>query len=182
MQCIIYDLEATCWEGEPYAEQSEIIEIAAYKVDRYGEIKGPFQSFVKPILFPRLSPFCKKLTSIEQKVIDKAREFDEVLEDFLDWVGEYPEESIFCAWGRYDPLMLKRDCELHDYPYDWLVRTFNVKTAYQELKGRHKPLGLIRSCEKEGIDFKGTPHRAIWDTYNMLELFMKYYRDWNLPI
>lgn len=182
MQCVIYDLEATCWEGEPYADQSEIIEIAGYKVDRYGEISGPFQSFVQPILFPKLSPFCKRLTTIKQSEIDAAPTFDEVLDDFLDWIGEYPSETVFCAWGKYDPLMLKRDCRLHGYPDEWLVHSFDVKNAYQELKGLSRPVGLSKCCDIEEIEFQGTLHRAIWDAYNLLQVFMKYYPYWNLPI
>ncbi len=182
MQCIVYDLEATCWDGEPYADQSEIIEIAAYKVDRYGKITGPFQSFVKPMLFPKLSPFCRRLTTISQSEIDKAPQFGEVLDNFLDWVGDFHEETVFCAWGKYDPRMLIRDCDLHDYPDDWLVNTFNVKSAYRDLKGHNRAVGLIKGCEIEDIDFEGIPHRAIWDSYNLLQLFMKYYKSWEIPI
>ncbi len=182
MQCIVYDLEATCWDGEPYADQSEIIEIAAYRIDRYGEIEGPFQKFVKPILFPRLSPYCMDLTSIEQADIDTAAEFDEVIGHFLDWGEILQKETVFCAWGKYDARMLCRDCTLHDIDYSWLNRTLDVKQAYNKLKGHKKALGLMRSCRKENIDFEGTPHRAIWDTYNLLKLFMKYYGEWNLPL
>lgn len=180
MQCVIYDLEATCWEGEPLADQSEVIEIAAYKVDRYGDISGPFQSFVRPILFPILSPYCKNLTRIKQSDVDTAPEFAEIIDDFLEWVQNSGEETLFCAWGKYDPGMIRRDCELHNYPADWLQNTIDLKKKYAENRGLKKPLGLIKSCDKEDIDWEGTPHRALWDTYNLLKLFMKYYGEWNL--
>ena len=72
MNYIIVDLEATCWEG-CQVNKMEIIEIGAVCLN--GNNLYPiseFQQFVKPMINPVLSGFCKNLTHIKQKQIDLA--------------------------------------------------------------------------------------------------------------
>ena len=107
MNFIVYDLEATCWEGNPPNLVQEIIEIGAVKINRYGEETGTFSRFVKPILNPSLSLFCRQLTTIGQSAIDKAMAFGEVVEDFKAWAGVSADvECLFGYWGRFDRKML----------------------------------------------------------------------------
>jgi len=64
---VIIDFEATCEHQAPVNYQQEIIQFPAVLVDiRNGIVIDQFDSFVKPVLNPKLSSFCKELTGITQ--------------------------------------------------------------------------------------------------------------------
>jgi 3'-5' exoribonuclease 1 len=175
---IIYDVEATCWEGSPRNRQQEIIEIGAVLIDRYGECRSSFNRFVQPVLNPILSPFCKELTTIEQSDIDRADGFISVVEAFQDWAEIFDEEYLLCSWGTFDKKILISDCELHDIESDWVEHHINIKQQYKEIKRMHRPKGLKSSVKAEGFEFTGTHHRGISDAENLAKLFTKYLDEW----
>jgi inhibitor of KinA sporulation pathway (predicted exonuclease) len=75
MTYIIYDLEATCWQGRPDGYTIETIEIGAVKLDDYGDILSEFDAFIRPKIHPVLSDFCQSLTSISQIDVNRAEQF-----------------------------------------------------------------------------------------------------------
>ncbi|MEM1215060.1 MAG: 3'-5' exonuclease, partial [Bacteroidota bacterium] len=113
MHFIIFDIEATCWEGRPPSMTPETIEIGAIKMDNYGDVLGSFQRFIRPILHPQLSHFCRRLTNIDQVDINRARDFPRVIEDFQDWIDVWDEDYLLCSWGNFDQKILRQDCDLH---------------------------------------------------------------------
>ena len=54
-----------------------------------------FHSFVRPVINPKLSEFCKSLTGIEQETVDKAEVFQDVLIRFESWMKSH-------GLGKYD--------------------------------------------------------------------------------
>lgn len=181
MNHIVFDLEATCWESESEAsgKRREIIEIGAVMINDDGKILSRFESFVKPILHPTLSEFCKRLTSISQIDINQADEFVEVIEDFKDWIGFYDhEEYILCSWGFYDKSALKKDCILHDLDNEWVNAHISLKDQYPRIKNTGRAVGLKKAVESEGFDFEGTAHRALTDAENTAKIFIKYLNLW----
>ena len=175
---IIYDLEATCWMGRPPGMAQETIEIGAVAVNGYGEDLGSFNRFIKPVVNPILSSFCKELTSIDQITINRAKKFPEVINDFRDWIEDFEEDYYLCSWGKFDKTMLQRDCRLHNEEEDWLDFHVNLKNQYQTLKGLRHPRGLAKTVEKEGFEFEGIHHRAIADAANLAKVFVKYIDEW----
>ena len=178
MNYIIYDIECTCWDDHLEKNEQEIIEIGAVLLDSYGELVGTFNKFVKPILHPRLSPYCRDLTSIEQFQIDRSDHFPEVIEQFQDWAEIFDEDYVLCSWGSFDKKMMIKDCELHDMESDWIEHHINVKRQYYEFKGLRRPRGLKSSVEKEGFEFTGIHHRGISDAENLAKIFIKYFDEW----
>ena len=178
MNFIIFDLEATCWQGRPTHMVSEIIEIGAYKLTPYGEVLSQFNRFVRPILHPQLSAFCQELTSIDQVQINRSQRFDQVVEDFQDWIGVQEEDYLLCSWGNFDRKMLVQDCELHNLESEWAHQHINLKRQYQEIKRLRKPRGLHSAVEKEGFEFTGIHHRGIDDAHNLAKIFAKYLDEW----
>lgn len=178
MYYIIFDLEATCWQGKPANKTQEIIEIGAVKLDRFGEVMDEYSRFVRPVLNPVLSAYCKDLTSISQIDINRADTFVNVVEDFQDWIEIFDEEYLLCSWGYFDKKLLTQDCDLHELEIEWLDPHINVKRQYQELKRLRKPRGLMHAVEAEGFDFTGTHHRAIADAQNLVKIFLKYLDEW----
>ena len=118
MNFIVFDLEATCWQGSPRSMVQEIIEIGAVKLNSFGEVTGTFNRFVKPVMNPRLSAFCQELTSINQQEIDRARSFPQVIEHFQDWAEIFEQDYLLCSWGNFDRNMLIQDCLLHKLEED----------------------------------------------------------------
>jgi len=180
MNYIIYDLEATCWEGNALDLEQETIEIGAILLNDYGENIGSFNRFVKPILHPYLSPFCSYLTSIEQSDVNRASTFPKVIEEFKDWAGIYDTDYILCSWGNFDKIMFERDCTLHQIEFDWCEHHINLKKQYQNFNRLKKPIGLKSAVTKEGFDFDGIHHRAISDAENLTKIFLKHFDVWQV--
>lgn len=178
MNFIVFDLEATCWKGRPRSKVQETIEIGALRIDRYGEVTGTFNKFIKPVLNPMLSSFCMELTSIDQVAINRAEKFPSVIEQFQDWTGIFEEDCIFCSWGNFDRKQLVADCELHDLSHDWLEQHINLKQQYQQIRQLGRPRGLHSAVEKEGFEFEGTHHRGYDDAYNLAKIFGKFIDEW----
>jgi inhibitor of KinA sporulation pathway (predicted exonuclease) len=175
---IIFDLEATCWEGRPEHLVQEIIEIGAVRLNRFGEIEDVFNSFVQPVLHPTLSVFCRQLTTIDQRDIDRSQTFPQVIDAFQDWGDIFYEEYLLCSWGNFDKRMLVQDCKLHGLEHDWAERHINLKQQYHEIRKLRRTRGLRSSLEREGFEFEGTQHRGIDDARNLAKLFNKYVDEW----
>ena len=177
MKRIIYDLEATCWEGQPFAKQQEIIEWGAVCVDEFGDISDHFQSFLRPQLAPYLSTYCRKLTGIEPNDVLNAPGFREVADAFYDWLP-VGEEAIFIAWGKKDLIFLQNDALLCDYDISWMQPQYDLKNAYQKKKGLSRPVGLKKALKANQIEREGEEHRAYWDALNTANLYVFHMGDW----
>jgi 3'-5' exoribonuclease 1 len=178
MNYIIYDLEATCWETPPPGYVQETIEIGAYKVNEYGEIRGKFNRFVRPLAHPNLSLFCKQLTSITQEDINRAKTFPEVINEFMDWGRIYEDDYLLCSWGSFDRKMFEHDCKLHRLDSEWTLKHLNLKEKYTKTKRMRNGIGLRKAVEKEGMVFTGQHHRGISDAENLTKVFLKFMAEW----
>ncbi|MBK8554776.1 MAG: exonuclease domain-containing protein [Lewinellaceae bacterium] len=180
MQYIVYDLEATCWEHMPIGYVQETIEIGAFRINQYGEVRGKFSRFVKPVVHPNLSPFCRQLTSITQEDINRAGIFPDVMDEFLDWARIDTDDYVLCSWGNFDRKMFAADCRLHRMDERWTEKHINLKEQYRLLKGMRNGIGLKKAVEKEGHLFSGIHHRGISDAENLVKLFLQYLDHWNV--
>jgi len=179
MRYIVLDLEATCWRGILRPNRQEIIEIGAYKLDEFGTVLGRFTSFIKPIVHPYLSTFCKRLTTIQQSDVDNAQTFPFVLRYFLDWVHEEDDEFAICAWGNDDLRLLEQDCDLHKEDKAFLRNYLDVKHRYNIMIGRpNQMLGLKAAVKHAGFSFEGDAHRAMPDAFNLCKIFIKHIDEW----
>lgn len=178
MQYIIFDLEATCWNGNPMGRQQETIEIGAVKLDEFGQQIETFNAFIKPIIHPNLSAFCSELTSIHQPDVDSANTFDRVIEQFIHWIDPNEQSYLLCSWGDFDKKQLVRDCQYHEIDIQWLNPYINLKKQYQEIQRLPKARGLKSTVLKEGFEFEGIHHRGIYDAINLAQIFTKYLDSW----
>jgi inhibitor of KinA sporulation pathway (predicted exonuclease) len=177
---IIYDLEATCWENMPPGYIQETIEIGAFRVNQYGEVRGKFNRFIRPVVHPTLSPFCRQLTTITQEDINRARTFPAVIEEFWDWARIEEEDYVLCSWGSFDKKMFISDCRLHRMDTSWAEHHVNLKEQYKGFKRLRHSIGLRKAVEKEDILFTGIQHRGISDAENLAKLFLKFLGNWSL--
>lgn len=179
MVFIIFDLEATCWDNKPAHMVQETIEIGAVAIDGFGEEVGRFQSLVKPIIHPNLSGYCYDLTSIDQSEINRSADFNEVFNEFIDWIEEFDEDFLLASWGDFDRHQLVLDCKLHDLEFDWISeKHIDLKTQYHKFKRLRRNHGLKHVLEVEGYEFEGEQHRALTDAENLSILFNDYIDEW----
>jgi 3'-5' exoribonuclease 1 len=177
MNYIIVDLEATCWEGRE-ANKNETIEIGAVLVNEKKQIISEFEQFVKPLMNPILSDFCKDLTSISQPQVDDAPLFPEAIQRFQSWIQTNSEPFLLCSWGFYDQKQLERDCLLHGLETNWLKSHISLKHQYANIKSLRRALGMKNALLNEKMALAGTHHRGIDDARNITQIFLKYFDDW----
>lgn len=178
MKFIIYDIEATCWEGRPPGMIQETIEIGACEVDRYGQVQDYFSRLIRPVIHPTLSHFCRKLTKIDQVELNRARDFSRVIDDFQDWIGVDDDDYLLASWGNFDPEQLRADCRLHKTDDFWLDEHINLKAQYRDIKGLPKKRGLKAAVKHEGYEWEGEQHRALIDARNTVKVFQSLIDMW----
>jgi inhibitor of KinA sporulation pathway (predicted exonuclease) len=168
---LVIDFEATCCDrGTVPRHAMEIIEFGAViaEADDF-RIVDEFQSFVKPVRHPRLTPFCTTLTSIRQADVDVAPAFPECIAAFEVWLSRY-RDFAFCSWGDYDRTQLQQDCDFHRIHNPISAPHRNVKRLFGERQGRTKKYGLSDAIREAGLAFSGTHHRGIDDARNIARL------------
>lgn len=177
MKYFVFDLEASCWNDNSQHRQ-EIIEIGACIVDEYGRLDKTFSSFIKPVVNPSLSKYCKSLTGITQEEVDKAKTFPKVIEQLMDWAEIPDEQYVFCAWGAADLKLLQNDAILHRIELEWLEPYVDIKSQYHHNKEIDNPSGLYKVLKKNGFEFEGQRHRALSDATNLARIIAKYIDEW----
>ena len=177
MKYIIFDLEATCWEKKDINFKHEIIEIGAIKYNNEYSKISEFNCFVKPIIEPTLSQFCKELTSINQIDIDNALSFKKAIHNFKNWIVT-SEDYLLCSWGHYDRRQLVSDSILHKIDNEWTNNHISLKHQYAHFKKLKKPIGMRKALEMENIILEGIHHRGIDDARNIAKIFLKHKSQW----
>lgn len=171
--CVI-DFEATCSEDNSVPRhEMEIIEIGAVMVDATTlDAVSEFQSFVKPVIHPRLTKFCTELTSIRQVDVEFSYTLPQVVGKFSAWLKHYPYH-LFCSWGDFDKTLLERECANKQAIYPFNHRHWNLKTAYAKNQGMRREFGLASALKQMNIPFQGMHHRGI-DDARMIAKLMPY--------
>ncbi len=167
---LVIDLEATCDRGGlmPPAE-TEIIEIGAVLVRGRGfQVESEFQTFLRPVHRPRLTPFCTELTSITQADVDAAPTFPHAIALLGAFIGG--RDALFCSWGEYDRNQFKRDAKRHRTGLPFGDRHLNLKALFSETLGEDERYGMAGALRRVGLPLVGTHHRGIDDARNIAQL------------
>jgi len=187
---LFIDLEATCWDDSLWLRGTmEIIEIGALLCDDgLNYLKG-YDLFVQPIN-KELSDYCKRLTGIKQKYIDKAPDFKSVFKTFCIELSEFCESSIvkipndkgfidvgvvgktdasiYC-WGDYDVKQLLQDCGRWGIKYPFGYEYVNVKNEFYKKYG--KKCGLYGALDIIELQPYGVHHRGFDDAVNVYRIY-----------
>lgn len=167
---LVIDFEATCCDrGSVPRQEMEIIEIGAVMTDAAFRVVDEFQSFIRPLRHPSLTPFCTRLTSIRQEQVESAPTFPECVLAFESWLYCY-RDFAFCSWGDYDRSQLQQDCDFHRIANPIPVPHRNIKRLYAERRGLTGKYGLSDAIASAGLAFAGTHHRGIDDARNIARL------------
>jgi inhibitor of KinA sporulation pathway (predicted exonuclease) len=168
---LVIDVEATCSDDESIPRsESEIIEIGAVLVDGLTfDAIDEFQSFVRPVRHPRLTPFCIELTTIRQIEVEIARHFPDVMRELLIWVRPY-HHVLFCSWGKYDRIQFERDCRFHRIRYPFGKSHLDLKSAFAKRQALRHPVGMSTALRSVRLPLRGIHHRGIDDARNIARL------------
>ncbi|MBA4493327.1 exonuclease domain-containing protein [Paenactinomyces guangxiensis] len=179
MYLFVIDFEATCYEKNPPPRFfSEIIEVGGVIVNpQTREVINEYQTFVKPVLFPKLSLFCTALTSITQEQVNQGIPFAQAVQELRTFSTKYP--SIFCSWGHYDRKQLKRQCNNFQVSYPFSAKHINLKEAHSQFYNVRR-MGMKGALLYHGLSITGTHHRGIDDARNIAKITQKMLAEgWN---
>lgn len=175
---IILDFEATCDDQRPLRPQ-EIIELPSALVSLDARaVVAEFEAFVRPIHHPRLTRFCRELTSIRQEDVDAAPAFGEVFARHQRWLAEHrltADTALFVTCGHWDlRTMLPRQCAVASPPITRVPaiyrRWHNVKLSYGKAVGQGRPGGMADMLAGLGLPLEGHHHRGIDDCRNIARI------------
>jgi 3'-5' exoribonuclease 1 len=167
---LVIDLEATCDDrGAVPRHEMEIIEIGAVlarasTLDPVDE----FQTFIRPVRHPVLTPFCTELTSIAQSDVAGAPRFPEAIDALRRFLGDC--DALFCSWGDYDRNQFDQDARYHRVTLPFRGRHLNLKKRFSAELGTTRRFGMAGALRRVGLHLVGTHHRGIDDARNITRL------------
>jgi len=129
---LVFDVEATCVQGQDFNWCNEIIEFPVVLLrweDKTPDGKAStlvkvdeFHTYVRPTFRPTLSTFCTSLTGISQSHVDSAPTFAEMIPQFKEWLVK---NHLLCPRTERK---LERFMWCTDGPFD--IRDFVVKQCF----------------------------------------------------
>jgi len=181
---VVIDLEATAGQdGQGRQTNNCIIDLGAVYLDEKLEVKGTFQSLVKPS--EPITAFITKLTGITGAMVEGEPPFNEVGPTFSRWVEGLAgtlKKVRLAAWGNYFDIPLLRknynDAGL-DFPFPGTA--LDVKTLaflWLSQSGRRTDkIGLEFFAEHFGLKVDGSWHRALTDAQVTAGTLVAIWRD-----
>lgn len=164
MKYLVADFEFTVFlngPGKPRAFFPEVIE-AAWAIFEDAQEHSPYQTYVKPQFFPKLTTDCYNITLIEQADVDTGISYSELLEKIAQVY--VPGEMKFVCWGDSDQLVLTEACNRYKLPcpIDW-SDYLDLAIAYKEWTGKEKTPSLKTALEETDCKREGFDHLALHD-------------------
>lgn len=192
---VVLDFEATCEPGRRIEDQ-EVIEFPFVVVDaQTAAVVTEFQRYVRPLLRPKLSDYCRELTGITQEAVDHAQPFPIVFQEALSFLracnlGDGPGERRYCmvTCGDWDlKTMLPKQIQVSSsstaltqcrsptpsIPQNWFqwcnIKKFVCTTASAFPNGKCPTYvsGMMELLHRLGLSHTGREHSGIDDCRNI---------------
>lgn len=167
---IVVDLESTCWQDAPPANQeSEIIEIGVALLDLQTHQISPPESILITPERSQVSRFCTVLTSLTQELLDAdGISFLTACKKLEKNYGS--RERTWASYGDYDRRMFERQCQARGVRYPFGVTHLNVKNLFAVMRGLPHEVGMDEALRVAGLELEGRHHRGVDDAYNIAKL------------
>lgn len=173
---VVIDLEAQCWKGNPpKGYEKDIIEIGVATVCLYS-LKAEYGEgiLVKPDKC-QISPFCTKLTSITQEMIEEdgvplGRACRRIMEKYSG------RKRVWGSWGNYDKSALGSECHRRGVKYPMSKTHWNIKSIVVPFLGWDREIGLDGAIKEMELEFEGVHHRGVDDAYNTARILAEVLR------
>lgn len=179
----VIDFECTCWErnDNEVSPPHEIIEFPVVFLNSETlKIDYEFQAYVCPSENPVLSPFCFKLTGIEQKNVDCSDELRTVLRDFSNFLLDNDiTDFLMCTDGPWDfSRFLYPECKRKNIPYpEWARTWLDIRWRFQQVYKLEKWKSVSGMLEHLGLEFEGREHSGIDDARNIVRIVAAVHRS-----
>jgi len=167
----IIALDIECTDSNP--ELGSIIQLSAVTVNRDFKIeKEKFDIYIQPLDSYR-KPQAMSVNKITEQQLITAYLLPGALKLF-EYYCNISEKFVLASWGNYfDIPFLKKQYEKikRDWPFGY--KSMDLKTiAIWEMAKRNQPLssGLSRFLKSLNMGFEGTPHNALDDIINTVNL------------
>lgn len=158
-----------------------LIEIAILIVDKNkpNEIVKEYHKYVKPMFHEgRMYSRIKKLTHIDQNLIDDGCSFSDVYNDIQELINEY-SISKFYVWGNFDKIALDWNCRQYGTIQNknrFIKKISDYGNAIKTRFSLPMELGLadatlICQCEREGH------HNALADAWMLRDVYFSFEND-----
>ena len=171
---ICIDIETT----DSDSKSGSIIQLSAIAVDKNFEpIKArEFDVFIKPLDLYR-NQKAMEVNKISEEILKTATPLIEALEMFESFCDN---DNILASWGAYfDVPFLKAQYNKIFRKWPFSYRSFDLKSiAIWESAKRNVPTssGVSRFLNTINKEFIGTPHNALDDIRNTIEI-LRYYKN-----
>jgi inhibitor of KinA sporulation pathway (predicted exonuclease) len=172
---LIVDVEATCWERpeeKPPDQESEITEIGLTVLNARSLEMNPSVSMLIRPDYSEVSAFCTQLTTLTQETLDKYgisfREACDRLREEFD--SRY---HLWISWGDYDREMFFKDSLRKGVEYPFGKQHLNLKTLLGLFYRGGRGPGVQRALRRLNMEFKGTHHRGVDDSYNIARIYVE---------
>jgi inhibitor of KinA sporulation pathway (predicted exonuclease) len=155
----------------------ETIALGVLVVDlRALKVVDEFQRFVRPIIHPRLTAFCKTVTGIRQPEVDQAPAYGVVAAELSEFLERYPS-ALWSSWGSYEAKQLTMDAaRIGCAPLLGGLGHQDIKKWHAKIFGC-RAMGLQPAVEALGLSWQGTYHRGIDDAQNLANLVLRVLKD-----
>jgi sporulation inhibitor KapD len=181
---LVFDFEFTTHDsmyGRPRGFFQEVIEVGAVLLT-LPEYKSEwrYQTFVKPVFFPRLSVACKNLTMINQDDVNEGVPLEEMLTKLA--VPYQAGETGLVAWGNSDREVVENCCAKYKLPcpFDW-SDYIDLAEEYKVFYQHERRISLKHAVEERQIERKGFYHLALDDAENTAFIVARMLQEGWLP-
>ena len=163
---VVVDVEATCWEGAPPADEvSEIIEVGVCLLDvAAGERVDRESLLVRPAA-SRVSAFCTGLTGLTQGQVEAGVSFAEACSALRSRFGT--RKRVWASYGDHDRRIFEGQCGRTGVAYPFGIGHMNVKTLFAATWGLEREVGMAGALGLLGMPLEGDHHRGGDDAWNI---------------
>ena len=157
---------------DPIRLSGEIIQFGAVKIDSLEDVRiiDKYTQFVKPVYYPKMNKYVTNVTDITDEMLDSARPFKDVCEDFIKWCGE---EFVFVTWSPNDIYMLEDNMMIHDMDYKVLPECYDLQLVFDDQ--------ITQDCSNKALAYAmwklgikpDRSHDALNDAINTIRVMSK---------
>ncbi len=162
----IVDVETTCWERNPPADQEqEIIEIGVCTLNVATPAPLAHESLIVKPQRSSVSDFCTRLTTLTPEQVEQGIPFVDACALLQ---GRYQSKRrVWMSYGDFDRLQFERQCRSFGVEYPFGRRHLNVKNWVALSLGLRREVGMAEALDLLKLPLLGTHHRGGDDARNI---------------